>query len=117
MHVPVVLDHPDPTSFSAAVARHVIDGAGAAGHSVEPADPQAEGFDPRWSRADIPADRGAAASADLRKGQARIARADAICLAFPLFWWGMPAMIKGRVDRVWNWGWTDDQQDEPELSL
>ena len=30
---------------------------------------------------------------------------------------GMPAMIKGRVDRVWNWGWTDDQQDEPELSL
>ncbi|MEM6944727.1 MAG: NAD(P)H-dependent oxidoreductase, partial [Pseudomonadota bacterium] len=34
-----------------------------------------------------------------------------------LFWWGMPAMTKGWVDRVWSWGWAYDQLDDPELSL
>ncbi|UXX84581.1 NAD(P)H-dependent oxidoreductase [Roseovarius pelagicus] len=117
MHVLTVLDHPDPSSFSAAVARKFMDGAESAGHSVELADLHAEGFDPRWSLADIAADSGATAVADVAKEQERIARADAICLVFPLFWWGMPSMMKGWVDRVWSWGWAYDQLDDPERSL
>ncbi len=38
-------------------------------------------------------------------------------MVFPLFWWGMPSMIKGWVDRVWSWGWAYDQLHDPELSL
>lgn len=117
MHVLTILDHPDPHSFSAAVAHRFMDGAKAAGHSVELADLHAEGFDPRWSLADIEADDGAAVPADVMQEQARIARADAICLVFPLFWWGMPSMAKGWVDRVWSWGWAYDQLDDPDLSL
>lgn len=117
MHVLTVLDHPDPGSFSAAVAQRFMDGAEAAGHSVELADLNAEGFDPRWSMADIEAGNQAIAPADVGKEQERIARADAICLVFPLFWWGMPAMTKGWVDRVWSWGWAYDQLDNPERSL
>ena len=67
--------------------------------------------------ADIEADNGETAPKDVLKEQARIARADAICFVFPLFWWGMPAMTKGWVDRVWSWGWAYDQLDNPELSL
>jgi NAD(P)H dehydrogenase (quinone) len=92
-------------------------GAKAAGHSVELADLHAEGFDPRWSMADIAADDGGAPLADVTREQERIARADAICLVFPLFWWGMPSMTKGWVDRVWTWGWAYDQLDDPDQSL
>lgn len=117
MHVLIVLDHPNPASFSAAVAAQFMSGAKAAGHSVELVDLHAEEFDPRWSVADIEADDGETAPEDVQKEQARIARADAICLVFPLFWWGMPAMTKGWVDRVWSWGWAYDQLDDPEKSL
>ena len=117
MHVLTILDHPDPASFSAAAARRFIAGAEAAGHTAELADLHAEGFDPRWTMADIEADGGADVPADVLREQARIARADAICLVFPLFWWGMPAMTKGWVDRIWSWGWAYDQLDDPEKSL
>ncbi|QUJ76887.1 NAD(P)H-dependent oxidoreductase [Sulfitobacter albidus] len=116
MHVLTVIDHPDPGSFSHAVAARFGAGARSAGHTVEVADLHAEGFDPRWTLADIEAD-GADVPADIAAEQARIARADAVCLVFPLFWWGMPAMTKGWVDRVWSWGWAYDQLDDPEQSL
>lgn len=117
MHVLTVLDHPNPNSFSAAVAQKFMDGAKTAGHSVELADLHSEGFDPRWTIADIEADGHANAMEGVAKEQARIARSDAICLVFPLYWWGMPSMTKGWIDRVWSWGWAYDQLDDPEQSL
>ena len=117
MHVLTVLDHPDPKSFSAAVAQQFNAGAANAGHTTELADLNTEGFDPRWSMADIEADRTGQPPADVLAEQARIARADAVCFVFPLFWWGMPATMKGWVDRVWSWGWAYDQLEDPELSL
>ena len=117
MHVLTILDHPNPASFSAAVAQKFMDGAKAAGHTVEFADLYAEGFNPLWSMADIEQEGAETTPADVVKEQERIARADAICLVFPLFWWGMPSMTKGWVDRVWSWGWAYDQLDNPERSL
>lgn len=117
MHVLTILDHPDPASFSAAAAKQFNAGAAAAGHSVEFGDLHTEGFDPRWSMADAERDGGAGTPDDILSEQARIDRADAICLVFPLYWWGMPAMMKGWVDRVWSWGWAYDQLEDPERSL
>lgn len=117
MHVLTVLDHPNPTSFSAAVAQRFMEGAQAAGHTVELADLHAEGFNPLWSMEDIERDAQARDPADVVAEQARIERADALCLVFPLFWWGMPSMMKGWVDRVWTWGWAYDQLDDPNRSL
>lgn len=117
MHVLIVLDHPNPNSFSHAAAQHFITGAVAAGHSTELADLHAEGFNPLWSMADIDSNCVNNVPTDVVHEQARIARADAICLIFPLFWWGMPAMTKGWVDRVWSWGWAYDQLDDYGKSL
>ncbi len=117
MHVLTVLDHPNPTSFSAAVAQRFMEGAQAAGHTVELADLHAEGFNALWSMEDIERDAQARDPADVVAEQARIERADALCLVFPLFWWGMPSMMKGWVDRVWTWGWAYDQLDDPNRSL
>jgi NAD(P)H dehydrogenase (quinone) len=117
MHILVVLDHPDPNSLSAALAQKFISGAQSAGHTTELADLNTEGFDPRWTIADIENDGSTNTPQDVIAEQNRIARADALCFVFPLFWWGMPAMTKGWVDRVWSWNWAYDQLDDPEKSL
>lgn len=117
MHVLTVLDHPDQGSFSSAVAKEFCIGAETAGHTTELADLHAEGFDPRWSLADIEGDSSGQVPGDILAEQERIGRADAICFVFPLFWWGMPAMTKGWMDRVWSWGWAYNQLDDPEKSL
>ena len=117
MHVLTLLDHPNPNSFSSAVARKFCAGAESVGHSTELVDLHAEKFDPRWSMADIEGDTSGQVPAEIRAEQERISRADAIGFVFPLFWWGMPAMTKGWIDRVWSWGWAYDQLDDPEKSL
>ena len=113
MHILTVLDHPNPSSFSAACAAEFIKGAKFAGHTTELADLHTEGFNPLWTMADVEGD----VSSDIASEQARIMRADAICLVFPLFWWGMPSMLKGWTDRVFSWGWAYDQLDDREQSL
>ncbi|MBO9408986.1 NAD(P)H-dependent oxidoreductase [Shimia sp. R9_1] len=115
MHVLTVIDHPNPTSFSHAVAAEFMRGAQAAGHTTELADLNAEGFSPLWSMADIESTD--TPPSDVRREQERIERCDAICLVFPLFCWGMPSMMKGWMDRVFSWGWSYDQLDDPAQSL
>ena len=117
MHILVVIDHPNPKSFTHALAEQFAKGAIEAGHSIEIADLHAEGFDPRWSMADIEADEGADSPEDISSEQARIERCDAVCMVYPLFWFGMPAMLKGWLERVWAWGWAYDQLDDHNKSL
>ena len=117
MHILTILSHPDPNSFSHAIAARFNEGATQAGHTVETGDLHAEGFSPVWSMADIPVDAENPPPPDVQQEQARIERCDALCMIFPLFWWGMPAMLKGWVDRVWTYGWAYDDVDDPYSSL
>ncbi len=117
MHVLTIIDHPDPDSLTHAIAQRFADGVVKAGHTSEIGDLHAEGFSPIWSKADIPVDADNPPPADVLEQQARIERCDALCLVFPLFWWGMPAMLKGWVDRVWTYGWAYDDVDDPYSSL
>ncbi|MEM7745730.1 MAG: NAD(P)H-dependent oxidoreductase [Pseudomonadota bacterium] len=113
MHLLIVIDHYNPASFSHAVAARFADGARAAGHTVEIADLRAEEFDPRWQAGDDRDYGDADRPADVQAEQARVDRADAFCLVFPLWWWGMPSTMKGWIDRVFCWGWAYDQLDDP----
>jgi len=117
MHVLIVIDHPDRNSLTHALAKKFSEGAIAAGHTAEFADLHAEGFDPRWSVADIEADAGKGAPADVLDEQSRVDKCDAVCMVFPLFWFGMPAMLKGWLERVWSWGWAYDQLENHNKSL
>ena len=118
MHVLTIVDHPNPASLSHAIAKRFMEGVIEAGHTTELGDLHAEGFDPRWSMADIEQDEvGGKTPADILKEQARIDQCDALCLVFPLFWFGMPAMMKGWLERVWSWGWAYDQLDDFNMSL
>ncbi|AYG44577.1 flavodoxin family protein [Pseudomonas sp. Leaf58] len=106
MHALIVVAHHDPQSLTHALARQVAAGLANAGHSSEIADLASEGFDPRFGLADQALYRGLAATpADVRKEQARIERADAVVLVYPVYWWSMPALLKGWVERVFSNGW------------
>ncbi|RDZ28183.1 NAD(P)H-dependent oxidoreductase [Lysobacter silvisoli] len=111
MHTLIVVAHADPASLSHAVAAQVAAGIASAGpgHTCEVADLAAEGFDPRFGRADIDVhNRVAPPPADVLAEQARLDRADALVLVYPVFWWSMPALLKGWIDRVFANGWAYD---------
>ncbi|MDV8077956.1 NAD(P)H-dependent oxidoreductase [Rhodococcus sp. IEGM 1370] len=102
----VVVSHSDPDSLTHHVARSVSDAIRVAGNTVETADLAAENFDPRFEDADLKLFRGNGTTpADVRAEQERIDRADHLVLVFPMYWWSMPALLKGWIDRVFVSGW------------
>lgn len=105
-HALVVHAHPRPDSLTAATAARVRDRLSADGHTVDHLDLYAEGFDPLLLPEDEPDwdDASKDYSAEVRSHMARVAAADTIVVVFPVWWFGLPAMAKGWVDRVWNRG-------------
>lgn len=112
MHALIVVAHPDPGSLSHAVAARLAEGVALSGaeNSFEIADIAAEGFDPRFTAADIAVHlREGPPPADIAAEQARNDRADALVLVYPVYWWSMPALLKGWIDRVFANGWAYDE--------
>lgn len=107
MNILLVTADPTGRSFAASLAENYVAGVQAAvSASVEHADLAQEGFDPRMTSADLAFFRGEGTlPEDVALEQARIERADLILIAFPVYWWSMPAVLKGWVDRVFTRGW------------
>ena len=112
----IVLAHPEPSSFAAALA-HAADGAlRSAGWDVTLVDLYREGFDPVLSERDFtdrqiterlqPMDEQAHAAAgrtfapDLARHIELFEAADLLLLVSPMWWFSVPAMLKGWIDRV-----------------
>jgi NAD(P)H dehydrogenase (quinone) len=106
MHVLIVTAHQRDNSLTQAVAERVCGGLRESGCTLELADLYAEKFDPRLHPKDEPdwEDAEKEYSAEVKKEVARIERADALIMVFPVWWWSMPAMLKGWIDRVWGYG-------------
>jgi NAD(P)H dehydrogenase (quinone) len=117
-----VLAHPEPTSFTASLARHGIAALDEAGHSVELTDLYATKFDPvsdrrnfagaaNPERYDQQAEEKFASvtsgySSELNAEMDRLVTCDVLVLQFPIWWLGMPAIMKGWIDRVFAIGVT-----------
>ncbi|MEU2564077.1 NAD(P)H oxidoreductase [Streptomyces longispororuber] len=102
----VVTGHPRTDALTSQLARHARDRLTARGHTVDFLDLAAEGFDPRMSPEDEPdwGDPEKAYSPEVRAHMRRVADAEAIVVVFPVWWFGLPALLKGWIDRVWNHG-------------
>ncbi|GEP06342.1 NAD(P)H-dependent oxidoreductase [Methylobacterium oxalidis] len=102
MNVLLIYCHPRTDSFCAALREAAIRTLESRGHAVEVRDLYAEGFEPALSEEERGryyeegADRGALAS-----HIAALRRAEALVLVYPTWWFGLPAMLKGWIDRVW----------------
>lgn len=106
MHVLIVVAHPRQDSLTQRVTEKLCTGLLASGCTLELADLYAENFDPRLNVPDEPDwhDDKKEYSAEVKKEVARIKRADVLVMVFPVWWWSMPAMLKGWIDRVWGYG-------------
>ncbi len=102
MLIMLVLAHPDPASFNAAIAHRCHVALEHAGHTVRFHDLHAEGFDPVLPACEIP--RNATLDAVVARHVAELTAADGVIVVHPN-WWGMPpAILTGWVDRVFRPG-------------
>ena len=113
----VIMAHPAKSSLTRAVARAIVEALQAHGRDAEMVDLAAERFDPVFGPADHAAfNRKGALPDDVQAEQRRIDRADHLILVYPVYWWAMPALLKGWIDRVFVAGWAFDEDAEGRIT-
>jgi NAD(P)H dehydrogenase (quinone) len=111
-----VLAHPEPSSFTAALARTAADQLTESGWAVTLLDLYREGFDPVLSERDFtdrliaerlkPMDEqlhaadGGTFAPELTRHVELFQSASLLLLVSPMWWYSVPAMMKGWIDRV-----------------
>jgi NAD(P)H dehydrogenase (quinone) len=98
----VIYAHPVEGSFQSALHRRVVDTLTAAGHEVDDCDLYSENFQPVLGDGErrayhSPTPDTAAVASEIE----RLRRAEGLVFVFPTWWFGMPAILKGYIDRVW----------------
>ncbi len=97
----VILSHPYEKSYSAALAKAVVDGSVASGKEVDFLYLDKEGFNPVMTGKELLAWRsGQAVDPKVFEYQNRIKQADHLVFVFPIWWEVMPALLKGFIDKV-----------------
>jgi putative NADPH-quinone reductase len=105
MRIQVVHCHPLTDSFDHALYETIVETLGRNGHGVVATDLYRESFQPAMTEAERRSYMGN--DYDLREiaEYARLLKSvDGIILCFPHWFFSMPAMLKGWVDRVWGPG-------------
>jgi putative NADPH-quinone reductase len=102
MRLLVVHSHPCADSFNRALFDTVCQAASGAGHEVRPLDLHAEGFDPVMGAEERARyhERGVNEE-PVRAHLDHILWAEGMIFVYPTWWYGLPAMLKGWLDRVW----------------
>lgn len=121
MNVLIVYAHPEPKSFNGAMKALAVETLRGARHSVEVSDLYAMRFDAVAGKGDIVGERmsqepfnlgreqtaaveAGTLAADIKAEQEKLKRADLLVLQFPIWWFGMPGIMKGWADRVFARG-------------
>ncbi|AFU00008.1 NAD(P)H-dependent oxidoreductase [Nocardia brasiliensis] len=106
-NVLLVVAHPDHDSATWTITRAVEQGIQAdSSTDVVTHDLTATGFDPVFTAADLAVHRlRGEVPDDVRREQELIESADVVALLFPVYWWSLPALAKGWIDRVFSRRW------------
>jgi NAD(P)H dehydrogenase (quinone) len=101
MRVFVIYAHPVETSFHAALHETVVATLRKHGHEVDDCDLYAENFNPVMSREErINYHNTAVNQTPVRSYVERLKQAEVLVLCFPVWCFGLPAILKGWFDRV-----------------
>lgn len=120
MHALVVYAHPEPSSFTGAMKDRACETLVGLGHTVQVSDLYGEQFNPVAGRHDfltaadhkrlhyqqeqLWAAQHQGFAPDLQREQQRVQAANLMLFVYPLWWGGMPAILKGWFDRVMAYG-------------
>ena len=127
-NVLLVLAHPEPRSLNAHLAHAARAELAAQGHRAVMSDLYALGWKAQVDAADFPDRRdpsrldvvaesghgwqNGTLTPDVRAEQGKLLEADAVMFQFPLWWFGMPAIMKGWIERVFAYGLAYGYRDE-----
>lgn len=116
----IVHAHPEPASLNCQLVDVAIDALQEQGHKVLTSDLYGMRWKAVFDEHDFPvradpsrlsfidesghAYAGGTQTPDVAAEQEKLLAADAVILQFPLWWFGMPAIMKGWIDRVWAYG-------------
>ena len=123
MNCLIVFAHPEPASFNGALKDVAVHELERMGHAVAVSDLYRMGWNPALGPDDFGGERADADyldlsreqerafathahSADVTAEQAKVTEADLVLFQFPVWWFSMPAILKGWVDRVFAMGRT-----------
>lgn len=105
MRIQVIHAHPLPDSYNRALFDRIVATLGERGHEVIATDLYAQGFAPALTVAE----RGSYYAppydaSEVASYVETLRSVDGLIFCFPHWWFGMPAILKGYVDRVWGPG-------------
>lgn len=100
----VVYSHPNPKSFNCAIKETFKEALENKGHEVRVRDLYALGFDPVLRHSDFEALAKGSVLADVKTEQDHLNWAEMATFIFPIWWTGLPSMMKGYIDRVFSHG-------------
>jgi NAD(P)H dehydrogenase (quinone) len=100
----LVYAHPNPDSFNHAIVRTIVEEFRKSDKDITLRDLYALDFSPALSADDLRAVRQGSVNSDVKAEQDLIRAADILIVVYPLWWSGMPAMLKGYIDRVFSYG-------------
>jgi len=112
MKVLIVYAHPNPNSFNAALRDLAVQALSQAGHSVLLSDLYDMRFNPVLSVQELQGNL-----QDIQPEIEKVRRADLLLFQFPDWWYGMPAIMKGWIDRVFAFGFAYDNEHSFENGL
>ncbi len=104
MHILAVFAHPCHKCFNRSVLDTLTDVARAKNHDLAVLDLYAEKFDPVLREGDFEAFNRGVTPADIKAMQDKVAAAQVVAFIHPLWWFAMPAILKGWIDRVFSYG-------------
>jgi len=102
MNILIVYAHPDPASLNGALKDYAVAHLQRAGHAVQVSDLYAMDWKATLEASEIPAD--SRQNGDVLREQDKLRWADVVIFQFPLWWFSMPAIMKGWVERVYSYG-------------
>ncbi len=116
MHCLIITSHPYRGSFAAGLAQNLRQALLTRGHSVAQIDLVADGFNPVMAGEDL-REWGKGQYVDTLVGQYKteLQKAELLIIPFPVWWGGMPAILKGFFDKVFLPGFAYKYGEKGEL--
>jgi len=100
----IVYAHPNSGSLNHFFKQTVLESLQESGEEIAIRDLNEINFNPVFSLEDMNGQRMGTVSDDVKTEQDFITWADRIIFIYPIWWTGMPAIMKGYIDRVFSYG-------------
>lgn len=100
----IVYAHPNPASLNHLLKQTIVESLEESGQEIIVRDLNEFNFNPVLSLDDMNGQRMGQVADDVKIEQDFITWADRIIFVYPIWWTGMPAVMKGYIDRVFSYG-------------